>query len=85
MTYQDLEKGRKIADEIKDLDRVIEHFMKWESGKHDPIEFVRNYLVECRMVGDDKTRKSLAIGFITDSISFLNTKRDLLQKDFDSI
>lgn len=85
MTYQDLEKGKKIAYEIKDLDRVIEHFMKWESGKHDPVEFVRNYIVECRMVGNDQIRKLLAIAFISDSLEYLQTKRGLLEEDFKAL
>lgn len=85
MTFSNLQKGNKIESEIRTVERVLEHFKKWESGKTDPLEFVKNYLFECRNVGDDSIRKSLALAFINDSISFLQTKKNMLQEEFDAL
>ncbi len=85
MDYRQLDRGKKIDDEKKDLQRVLDHLQKWESGKTDPIEFVSEYLTRCQMVGNGTIRKTLAIGFITDSITYLETKIKMLSEEFESL
>lgn len=85
MTYTDLQKAQRLADEMKDLRRVIEHLNTFKSGIDDPIDFIVKYLKECRMVGNDHIRKQLAIGLLEDSKKILETTIQMKREEFDAL
>lgn len=85
MDYKQLDRAKKIDDEKKDLQRVLEHLQKWQSGKTDPIEFVSECLTRCQMVGNGTIRKTLAIGFIADSKTYLETRIKMLSEEFEAL
>lgn len=72
-------------DEIKDLQRVLDHLGTFKSGIDNPTEFVIRYLAECRMVGTESIRKSLALGFLEDSKTFLTTTIKMKQEEFNAL
>lgn len=85
MTISDLEQGKKIVDKMQEARRVLEHLQRFKSGVDNPVEFVANYLTECRNVGSESTRKSLALGFLEDSKKFLETTIKMLQEDLNKL
>lgn len=85
MNHNQLQRGQEIQDELRNLNRVLEHLSKWASGKDDPIDFVVKYLKECRMVGTDAIREHLAIGFIEESKRDLGTLIKLLDEEFEKL
>ena len=85
MTTAELKKGQTLIDEIKEHQSVLDYLNKFKSGVDDPIEFVVNYLKECRNVGSSGLRKSLALGFLEDSKTFLTTSIKMKQEEFEKL
>jgi len=85
MTQEDLKKAQNLMDEIRDHQSVLDYLNRFKSDIDDPIEFVVNYLKECRNVGNTSLRKSLALGFLEDSKTFLTTSIKMKQEEFNAL
>lgn len=84
MNHAQLSRGTQIQDERKDLCRVLEHFGK-SAREKNPVDFVVEYLKECRNVGTETIRKELSNLFIETAKKHLGERIAQLDKEFDEL
>jgi len=83
MTEANLRRGNKLLDEIKELNRVRDHFSKFPKEKG--IEFLTNFLTRCHNLGDSALKEELSALMIEHTKKVLATRVDTLSKELDAL
>lgn len=83
MTEANLRRGNKLLDEIKELNRVRDHFSKFPNG--NSIEHLTNFLTRCQNLGDSVLKEELSSLMIEHTKQVLATRVDTLSKELDAL
>jgi len=83
MTEANLTRGNKLLEEIKELNRVRDHFSKVPNEKCT--EFLIDLLNGCRSIGESAIKEQLSALMIEHAHQVLTNRADTLSKELDEL